>query len=142
MITIKSKIINDHLDDLEETFDMLEYGINPSKCSFGTKDPKFLGFYVDQHGIQPNSNKIQVIIEMSPPNIIREIQCLDKRINALSRFISKIADKCRPFFQLLKIASKGKVTIECNTIFENLKNHLVSLPLLTSPKLGEELFPM
>lgn len=78
---------------------------------------------------------------MSPPKIIKEVQCLNGRINALRWFISKIVEKCKPFFQLLKIASKGRVTwtMKCNRFFEDMKRHLALLPQLASPRLGEEL---
>lgn len=54
-IQVKSKNLNDHLDDVEETLDtMSQYGmrLNPSKCSFGrdwvwlkpNSNPKMVGF--------------------------------------------------------------------------------------------------
>ena len=100
--------------------------LNPSKCSFGIKEGKFLGFYVGQHGIKPNPDKIQAILDMEAPRTIREVQRLNGRINALSRFISQTADKCKPFFQLLKTAAKGSITwtTECEEAFTKLKAHM------------------
>ena len=46
---IKSKEELTHLDDLKETFAMLEQyqmKLNPSKCAFGVALRKFLGFMV------------------------------------------------------------------------------------------------
>ena len=46
---IKSKEVEDHLDDLKETFNTLrQYNIklNPSKCAFRISSRKFLGFMV------------------------------------------------------------------------------------------------
>ena len=144
-ILVKSTSVEKHPEDLRETLRTLKkYGmkLNPSKCSFGIKEGKFLGFYVGQHGIKPNPDKIQAILDMEAPRTIREVQRLNGRINALSRFISQTADKCKPFFQLLKTAAKGSITwtTECEEAFTKLKAHMSSLPMLTSPRDGEDLY--
>ena len=80
---VKSVRENDHLNDLQETFNTLRsynMKLNPSKCMFGVTAGKFLGFMVSQRGIEVNSEKVR----------------------ALNRFISKTTDKCLPFFQILK----------------------------------------
>ena len=46
---MKSRREEDHLDDLEETFDTLcsyNMKLNPSKCAFGVTAGNFLGFTV------------------------------------------------------------------------------------------------
>ena len=46
---VKSLRENDHLNDLQETFDTLRsynMKLNPSKCAFGVIARKFLGFMV------------------------------------------------------------------------------------------------
>ena len=71
---LKSQREDDHLDDLKETFDTLRsYNIklNPSKCAFGVIIGKFLWFMVSQRGIKVNPDKIQAIMEMTPPRNIK-----------------------------------------------------------------------
>ena len=56
---VKSKKEDDHLKDLEETFNTLrkyQMKLNPSKCVFGVSSGKFLGFIVSQRG-QPRQNQ-------------------------------------------------------------------------------------
>ena len=46
---VKSRRVDDHLDDLKETFDTLRFyniKLNSSKCTFGVMAGKFLGFMV------------------------------------------------------------------------------------------------
>ena len=46
---VKSVHVNDHLSDLQETFNTLRsynMKLNPSKCVFGVTAGKFLGFMV------------------------------------------------------------------------------------------------
>ena len=47
--------------------------LNPSKCMFEVTVGKFLGFMVSQKGIEVNLDKIQAIIEMTPPTNIKEV---------------------------------------------------------------------
>ena len=57
---------------------------------------------VIQRGIEINLDKIQDIMEMTPPKNIKEVQSLNGKIAALNRFKSRATDKCLPFFHTLK----------------------------------------
>ena len=75
-ILVKSKEELAHLDDLRETFATLkqyQMKLNPSKCVFGIVSGKFLGFMVSQRGIEVNPEKVQVIINMASPKIVKEV---------------------------------------------------------------------
>ena len=78
--------------------------LNPSKCVFGVASGKFLGFMVSQRGIEANSKKVQAIINMASLRTIKEVQKLTGRIATLNRFVSRVTDKCLPFFKTLKQA--------------------------------------
>ncbi|KAL0446049.1 UNVERIFIED_CONTAM: hypothetical protein Slati_1732800 [Sesamum latifolium] len=74
---VKSKEAHHHLEDLDETFTVLrKYRLkfNPGKCAFEVSKGRFLGFMVTQRGIEANSDKIKVIIDMGPPTNIHEVQ--------------------------------------------------------------------
>ena len=75
--------------------------LNPDKCAFGVSVGKFLGFIVNNQGIEENLDKIKVVLDMLPPSNIKDIQCLTRRIVV---FVSRASDKCRSFFQVLKKA--------------------------------------
>ncbi|CAN1293984.1 hypothetical protein LINPERPRIM_LOCUS22270 [Linum perenne] len=57
----------------------------------------------------------------------------------INHFISRVANRCTPFFETLKNASKFAWDNKCNKAFEELKQFLVIAPVLASPKVGEEL---
>ena len=93
------------MGDLRETFDTLRsYNIklNPGKCVFGVSTRKFLGFMVSYRGIEANPDKIQAIIEMTPPKSVKEVQSLNRKVAALNRFMSRATNKCLLFFCMLK----------------------------------------
>ena len=138
---VKSQNEEIHLDDLQETFDTLwQYNIklNPSKCAFGVSSGKFLGFMVSHRGIEANPDKIQAILDMKPPQNVKEVQSLTGRVAALNRFVSKAIDKCLPFFKVLKKAFEW--TDKCQRAFQDLKTYLTATPLLSPSVLGEELY--
>ncbi|KAL0323632.1 UNVERIFIED_CONTAM: Retrovirus-related Pol polyprotein from transposon opus [Sesamum angustifolium] len=69
------------------------YEVKPPKCTFGVRGGRFLGYMISERGIEANPEKINAIMDMSPPKSIREVQKLAGRLAALNRFISRSADK-------------------------------------------------
>ncbi|CAL9019626.1 unnamed protein product [Prunus brigantina] len=114
--------------------------LNPSKCTFGVSSGRFLGYLVTQRGIEAHLNRIKAILNMKSPATTKEIQSLTGRAAALNRFLSRSTDKCMPFFKALKKGHKDKWDDECEVAFQNLKTYLTSLPLLSKPIPGEDLY--
>ena len=78
---VKSQDEEIHLDNPQETFDTLrQYSmkLNPSKCAFGVSSGKFLGFMVSHRGIEANPDKIRAILDMKPPQNVKEVQSLTR----------------------------------------------------------------
>ena len=57
---------------------------------------------------------------------------------ALNRFVSKVIDRCLPFFKILSKVFEWSE--ECEKAFQELKKYLASPPLLSTPIPNEELF--
>ena len=112
---VKSIREDDHLNDLQETFDTFRsynLKLNPSKCVFGVTAGKFLGFMVSQRGIKVNLDKIQAIMELALSKTVKEVQSLNGKVAALNRFILRVTYKCLPFFHTLKKSFEW--TTECH----------------------------
>ncbi|XP_056695059.1 uncharacterized protein [Spinacia oleracea] len=108
---VKSRLASDHIDDLRETFETLRrfrMKLNPKKCVFGVRSGKFLGFLVSERGIDANPDKVDAIMNLPEPGCIKDVQKLTGRMAALTRFISKSADRSLPFFNVLKQNKKFK----------------------------------
>ncbi|KAL5823397.1 hypothetical protein ACOSQ4_021297 [Xanthoceras sorbifolium] len=139
----KSLEADNHRADLEETFATLRWynmRFNPEKCIFGVTSGKFLCFMVHQRGIEANPDKIKAIQELRSPRTIKEIQGLTGRVIALSRFVSRLTDRCLPFFRALKKNTSNKWTSECEKAFQEMKCYLTSPPMLSKIQTGETLF--
>ena len=103
-MVVKSKVVSEHVGDLEVIFDILrkhKLRLNASKCSFGIGSGKFLGYMVTHRGIEMSPDQIKAIHNLQPPRNPKEVQKLTGMIAALNRFISKSVDRCRPFNLLM-----------------------------------------
>ncbi|VFQ69562.1 unnamed protein product [Cuscuta campestris] len=143
VMIVKSKQATTHAEDLEGVFKIMEkynLRLNPKKYTFGVQGGKFLGHMVSRRGIEPNPEKVRAILDMEATRNVKEVQCLTGKLAALSRFLSKVADRAAPFFQAVK-KSRGFVwTEECQQSFESLKSYLLSPPVLAKPEAGETLY--
>ena len=114
--------------------------LNASKCSFGVRLGKFLGYMVTHRGIEVNLDQIKAINSLQPPRNPKEVQKFTGMTAALNRFISWSVDRCRPFFLLMNKWRGFEWTEECALAFQQLKEYLSRPPIMSSPKLDEVLF--
>ena len=99
-IVIKTKNRATLVPDLQETFVNLRkinLKLNPEKCIFRVPSGKLLGFFVSQHGIEANPDKIKAIEQIEAPKRVKDVRRLAGCIAAMSRFISKSAEHALPF---------------------------------------------
>ena len=58
-MVVKSKVVSEHVGDLGNIFEILrkhKMRLNASKCSFGVRSDKFLGYMVTHREIEVNPN--------------------------------------------------------------------------------------
>ena len=78
-MVVKSKLESEHVNDLRNIFEILrrqKLRLNASKCSFGVRSGKFLGYMVTHHGIKINPNQIRAINNLQPLQNPKEVQRL------------------------------------------------------------------
>jgi ribonuclease HI len=95
---------------------------------------------VSYNGVEANPDQISALLNLEPPIGAKQVQRLTGMIAALGRFISRSADKCHPFFQLLGKKRKFLWDQECSTAFKGIKAYLSLPPCLSIPCSGEPLF--
>ena len=104
-VVVKSRQESQHTEDLWGVFEILwqhKLRLNAEKCTFGVGAGKFLGYLISTWGIEANLDQIEAVNRLKLPSNPKEVQVLTGMLAALNRFISKFADRCRPFYQLLK----------------------------------------
>lgn len=70
-MVVKSKMVSEHIRDLESIFEVLtKHTLRPnaSKCSFGVRSSKFLGYMVTHRGIKVNPDQIKAINSLQAQN--------------------------------------------------------------------------
>ena len=120
-MVVKSKVVFKHLGDLDGTFNVLrkhKLHLNASKCSFGVGSGMFLGYMVTHRGIEVNPDQIKAINDLKPLRNAKEVQKLTGMIAALNRFISRSADRCRPFYLLINKGEGFEWSEDCTVAFQ------------------------
>ena len=123
-IVVKTKDGATRVQDLEETFANLRkinLKLNPEKCVLGVPSGKLLGFFVSQRGIEANPEKIKAIKQIEAPKRIKDVHRLTGCVAAMSRFISKFAERALPFFKILKKAGPMEWTPEAQAALQDRK---------------------
>jgi len=137
---VKSKNEEDHSRDLQKTFEILRafnMKLNPKKCVFGVRSGKCLCFMISSRDIEANPDKIQAVLDMKPPWNVQEVQCLTSCIAAIGRFMSRSADKCQPFYRILRQWDNFSWDEEADEAFQALNTYLAQLSKIASPAEGE-----
>jgi hypothetical protein len=142
-IVVKTRESISLLENLAQVFDKLRATstkLNPKKCVFGVSAGKLLGFLVSHRGIEANPDKVRAIEAMRPPAHLKDVQRLTGSLAALSRFISRLAERALPFFKLMRGSGPFTWTEEAERAFQEMKQYLTSLPVLVAPDPGGTLF--
>ncbi|GJS43648.1 reverse transcriptase domain-containing protein [Tanacetum coccineum] len=104
-LVIKSHTETEMLRDMDETFRTLRkinMKLNPKRCTFEAVEGMFLGYKISPEGIKPCPNQTEVVLRLSSPRIIKEIQSLNGKLASLNIFLSKSVEKSLPLFKTLK----------------------------------------
>ena len=95
---------------------------------------------VTHRGIEVSPDQIKAINSLQAPRNPKEVQKLTGMIAALNRFISRSADRCRPFYLLINKWKGFEWSENCIRAFQQLKDYLSQPPIMSSPEVDEVLF--
>jgi len=132
----KSAYEEDHLVNLKKLFERLrkyKLRLNPSKCTFGVRYVKLLGFIVSQRGIEVDPDKVRAILEMSHPCTEKEVRGFLGRFNYIARFISQLTATCELIFKLLRKNQVVEWNEDCQIAFDKIKQYLREPRILHPP---------
>ena len=104
--------------------------INSDKCHFGAQSLQFLGHIITKDRILPDSDKIKAVKEYSIPQNLTQLRAFLGLASYYRRFIKNFSQIATPLYNLLKKDINYEWTEECQQVFQQLKNRLISAPLL------------
>ena len=148
-ILIVSASFEDHVRDVGLVLDrLMEAGLRlkPSKCLFARKEVVYLGFTVSSEGVTPNQEKVKAIVNFPRPTDCKSVRRFLGMLNFYRRHIPNLAAVARP---LTALTCKDRVTggtvqfkwsTDCDKAFRELKEKLVSAPVLRPPDLSRQFF--
>ena len=99
----------------------------------------FLGHIVSNKGIYVDPTKIEVFSSWLRPTSISEIRNFLRLVVYYYRFVEGFSRVTMPFTQLIRKNQKFQWIDVCEKIFQELKQRLVSTPIVTIPS-GSERF--
>lgn len=78
---------------------------------------------------------------MPPPKNISHLHSLQRKIQAIRRFMAQLVDRTLPFAQLLKKDTHLKWNEECQKAFDSINDYLCNPPILMSNMSDRPFFP-
>ena len=139
-ILIASATPEEHLRHLRIVFGRLAtHGIiiNPNKCLFGVPELDFLRHHIDQRGITPLPEKVQVVRGFPKPQSQRQLRQFIGMVNFYHRFLPHCADLMRPLHALITSSTPKSQPLTWNATalaaFNATKEALVNASLLSYP---------
>ena len=104
-----------------------------TKCEFITKKLKILGHVIEDGMIKMDESKIEAISKRSAPINVKQIQQFTGLCNYYRKFVQNYAKIAAPMVKLTCKDTRWDWTPECQSSFEQLKQALVSSPVLRPP---------
>ena len=130
----------EHAQHIQLVFDRLRTAglrLKSSKCQFGLKQIKLLGFIVTDKGIATDPAKIEVIQNLPPPTSVKAVRTFLGMTSYYRQFVPNYAQVSEPLTSLLRANVKFHWGREQDTAFLNLKCLLVSSSVMASPQVDK-----
>ena len=139
-IIIIGRTFEDHLQQIKAVERLKEAGLKlqPPKCCFFQKKVQYLGHIVSEDGIATDPSKVGKVAQWPTPSTAREVQQFLGLAGYYRRFIQNFSAIAKPLHKLTEWTSNFNWTNDCETSFKQLKEKLVSAPILTFPDFGLE----
>ena len=96
----------------------------------------FLGHVISEAGIFVDPSKVEVVVDWARPTNVSEIRSFLGLANYCRRFVEGFSHIAAPLTQLTCKNAKFVWTKECEKNFQELKQRLVTAPVLIPSNLG------
>ena len=143
-IIIVTKIFEEHLKYLEtllEKINEAKFIMSFEKCEFGCSEVKYLGFVVDEKGLQIDENKIVPIPEFPTPKNVKQLQRIIGMTSWYRKFIPKLSEIIEPLQIFVRKGVEWEWDTQQELALRKIKQLLTTGPILTCPDLNHP-FPL
>src|SRR3954462_4617787 len=101
-----------------------------SKCEFWLPEVTYLGHVISAKGIAVNLERVQAVLDWTPPESVKQVRSFLGLASYCRRFIEKFSKVAKPLTELLKKDKKFLWTPKWEESFQELKRRLTSAPVL------------
>ena len=135
-IVVFSRTQEEHVQHLQEVFTRLrKYGLRlkASKCSFGRRQIKLLGYILSEEGQAADPEKTKAISSLPPPRTVKQVKSFLGMTGYYSHCIPNYAQTSQPLVELTKKNRRFMWTEEHQAAFQKLKSLLTSNYVMAHP---------
>ncbi|CAB0035616.1 unnamed protein product [Trichogramma brassicae] len=135
-IIVATDSFDEHIEWLQVVLTRLReagLAVNRKKCEFCCQRLSYLGFLLDSEGLRPDPERVAPVLECKPPRTLRELCSFLGCISWYSRFIQMESPAKIHLLKLTKKDVSWKWRLEQQEAFDNLKQSLVTAPVLARP---------
>eukprot|EP00253_Pinus_taeda_P030152 PITA_30152 len=111
----------------------MNLSLSPEKCEFLMTEGTVLGHTISCQGLQVDPNKVAIIKRVPPSQKVRDVRSFLGLEGYYHRFIKDFSKLASPLFGLLAKDVEFKWSDDCQKDLNELKDKLVSAPILRGP---------
>lgn len=140
-ILIYSPNLQSHLQHLREVLQLLkldQWQVKLSKCSFAQQEVSYLGHVIGVHGVSTDPTKVQDVLNWAVPKNIKKLRGFLGLAGYYRKFVKGFGVISKPLTYLLRKGVTFQWTEETNEAFNQLKQSLVSAPVLALPDFSKQ----
>ena len=141
-VIIFSQTFDKHLERIRLVLDRIaEAGLKlkPRKCHLFAKEVTFLGHKLSSHGVLPNPDNVQKLLDWPVPRTVTEVRGFLGLGNYYRRFVRNFSQTAQPLINLTKKGIDFHWSLACQEAFDQLKRTLCSPEVMAYPS-SEGLF--
>ena len=135
-VIIFSPSFEEHLQHLRLVFQRFRDAnikLKPSKCHFAHTEVNYLGHVVSWEGVRPDPEKIKAVQEFPIPKTPLDVRAFLGLSGYYRKFVRDFSRIAAPLHELTKKNAKFVWTDTCHASFLQLKEALISAPILAFP---------
>ena len=140
-VLVASETFEEHISHLHQVFERLRHAnlrLKPSKCLFLRDEVPYLGCVISKDGIRPDPARTNRVKHFPTPKDVTQVRQFIGLASYYRRFIPGFAKVASHLHTLTRKGVTFAWSSECETAFNQLKNLLITAPVLAYPQFGPD----
>jgi len=105
--------------------------LNKKKCQLRKDEVAYVGHVITKDGLKPDPEKVRAVVEMKPPQNLKELRTFLGFVQYLGKFLPNLATESAPLRQLLEKDVEWHWDDVKQQCFDKLKEMVTTTPVLS-----------